>query len=444
MIKINKLEIENVKRVKAVKIEPTSNGLTIIGGKNNQGKTSVLDAIAWALGGNRHRPSQAHREGSMTPPYLHLVLSNGLVVERRGKNSDLKVVDPNGEKAGQQLLDSFVGELAIDLPKFMNSTSKEKASTLLQIIGVGEQLFQLEKEELEAYNSRLAMGRIADQKKKFADEQTYYPDAPKEPVSASELIQQQQAILARNGENQRKREQVSQIEFQYQQEESGIAHLNQQIQQLTNQLQTMNEKHAQTAADLEIARTSALDLLDESTDELARNIQQIDEINRKVRANLDKDKAETDAHEHRAEYDKLTVSINDIRKKKSDLLENADLPLSGLSVADGELIYNGQKWDNMSGADQLKVSTAIVRKLKPDCGFILLDKLEQMDLESLHEFGQWLEEEGLQAIATRVSTGEECSIIIEDGYVDGQVLIPEAPAPVTPPVAPTTWKAGEF
>lgn len=38
-IKINKLEIENVKRVKAVKLEPAENGLTIIGGKNNQGKT---------------------------------------------------------------------------------------------------------------------------------------------------------------------------------------------------------------------------------------------------------------------------------------------------------------------------------------------------------------------------------------------------------------------
>ena len=53
--KINRLEIENVKRVKAAVIEPNQNGLTIIGGNNNQGKTSVLDAIAWALGGNKHK-----------------------------------------------------------------------------------------------------------------------------------------------------------------------------------------------------------------------------------------------------------------------------------------------------------------------------------------------------------------------------------------------------
>ena len=54
----------------------------------------------------------------------------------------------------------------------------------------------------------------------------------------------------------------------------------------------------------------------------------------------------------------------------------------------------------------------------------------------MREFGTWLESQGLQAIATRVSTGDECSIIIEDGTVVGQPVVPEAPAP--------KWKAGEF
>ena len=430
MVKINKLEIENVKRVKAVKIEPTANGLTIVGGKNNQGKTSVLDAIAWALGGNKFRPSQAVREGSVVPPRLHVVLSNGLVVERKGKNSDLKVVDPNGQKGGQQLLDSFVEELAIDLPKFMESTSKEKATTLLQIIGVGSQLAALEMQEAELYNNRRAIGRIADQKKKFADEQPYYPDAPKELISASELISQQQKILARNGENARKRNNLTQIKQQYLTQ-------TQEVERLENLLNDAKHKCQTLMRDLEIAEKSTENLIDESTEELEQNIQQIDEINRKVRANLDKEKAEEDALEYGRQYRELTTKIDHIRKLKTDLLNSADLPLEQLSVMDGELIYKGQKWDNMSGSDQLKVSTAIVRKLKPQCGFVLLDKLEQMDLETLQEFGQWLEKEGLQAIATRVSTGEECSIIIEDGYVSGQQVVEHEPAKVT-------WKAGQF
>lgn len=89
----------------------------------------------------------------------------------------------------------------------------------------------------------------------------------------------------------------------------------------------------------------------------------------------------------------------------------------------------------MSGSDRLRVATAIVRKLNPECGFVLLDKLEQMDLDTLQEFGSWLEAEGLQAIATRVSTGGECQIIIEDGYVAEQ----EAPAS-----EPKGWKKGVF
>lgn len=421
-MKINKLEIENVKRVKAVKIEPTANGLTIIGGKNNQGKTSVLDAIAWALGGDRYRPSQAQREGSVIPPNLHIVMNNGLIVERRGKNSDLKVTDPNGKKAGQQLLNEFVEQLALDLPKFMEATSREKAQTLLQIIGVGPRLADLERQEKELYNERTYIGRTADQKEKYAKEQPYYPEVPSVPVSASELIRQQQEILAQNGENQRKRERRHQLEQEY--------------QSVTEQIQALLAKQGQLEADLKIARETSEGLTDRSTAELEENISNIEEINRKVRANLDKDKAEEDAKGYREQYKRLTAQIEEIRSQKTDLLKEADLPLPGLGVEDGELVYHEQKWDNMSGSEQLKVSTAIVRRLNPECGFVLLDKLEQMDLDTLHEFGQWLEQEGLQAIATRVSTGGECSLIIEDGYVAGQ----EHPAAEEK----KEWKAGVF
>lgn len=427
-LKINKLEIENVKRIKAVKLEPKENGLTIIGGNNNQGKTSVLDSIAWALGGEKYKPSQAEREGSVIPPTLHIVMNNGLVIERKGKNSSLKVTDPSGQKAGQQLLNEFVEQLALDLPKFMESSGREKARTLLQIIGVGDQLDTLDKEEKELYNERLYIGRTADQKEKFAKEQPYYPDAPKELVSPSELIRQQQEILAQNGENQRKRERLHELEQEY--------------QKVNEQIEMLLRKQSEIESSLVIARKSASDLHDESTAELEESISNIEEINRKVRANLDKDKAEDDAREYRNQYNSLTQKIEQIRDQKVKLLDSADLPLPELSVKDGELIYKGQQWDNMSGSDRLKVSTAIVRKLNPKCGFVLLDKLEQMDLDTLKEFGVWLENEGLQAIATRVSTGGECSIIISDGYSydsDENSITANMETKVS-----QTWKAGVF
>lgn len=130
-VKINSLEIENVKRIKAVAMEPSETGLTVIGGNNAQGKTSILDTISWALGGDRYRPSNPTREGSTVPPRIKITLSNGLIVERAGKNSALKVIDPSGRKSGQQLLNEFVEELALNLPRFLHSTSKEKANTLL-------------------------------------------------------------------------------------------------------------------------------------------------------------------------------------------------------------------------------------------------------------------------------------------------------------------------
>ncbi|WP_296012665.1 AAA family ATPase [uncultured Adlercreutzia sp.] len=414
-VKITALEAENVKRVKAVAMRPAPEGLTVIGGRNGQGKTTVLDAIAWALGGDRYRPSEPHREGSVSDPRLKVELSNGLTVERRGKNSSLYVTDPSGKRAGQQLLNSLVEQLALDLPRFLEQKSAEKAKTLLEVIGVGDELNRLEAEEQAAYDKRTAVGQLERQKRALAEEMPFDPDAPAEPVSAAELVQRQTEILGRNAENQRKRMEAAESARKVEALTADLERADAQLAEMQARRSGLVIELARASEDAMLAEKTAQELVDEATDEIEASIAEIDAVNARVRDNERRAAALAEADALKEEYDGLTEQVEAARKEKLALLEGADLPLPGLSVERGELTYNGRQWDGMSGSDQLKVATAIVRALKPSCGFVLVDKLEQFDPATLAEFGEWAASEGLQIIGTRVATDDTCSIVIEDG-----------------------------
>ena len=290
---------------------------------------------------------------------------------------------------------------------------------------MGDKLAEYDNEESKLYNRRTEIGRIAEQKAKYAAEMVQHPEAPAEPVSVSELIRRQQDILARNGENQRKRANAKALM-------ENAATLKARAVQLERELKEVQEQYLLAQQDADIALKTAQELTDESTAELEENIRNAETINAMVADNANKARAVKEADEYKAEYDSLTAAIENVRAERRALLDGADMPLPELSVDNGELTYNGQKWDCMSGSEQLKAAAAIVRRLNPECGFVLIDKLEQMDRQTLDEFGAWLEKENLQAIATRVSTGDECSILIVDGYS------------VTPDTEPKTWQKGVF
>ena len=418
MVKINRFEVENVKRVQVVQVEPTAAGLTILGGRNGQGKTSVLDAIVWALGGNKYKPSNPKRDDSMADPRIHIELDNGLIVTRDGKNATLKAYDPQGNKAGQALLDELIGHLALDLPKFLQAGDRDKAEMLLQILGIGPELAKLDHDAERIYNERHTVGQMLTRRRKHAEDLPYHTDAPDTEVSASEFIQRQQAILARNGENQRLRQRRDELARQVDSQRAIVQRMRQDLQQAEERLITSQDE-------LATASKSAEDLQDESTAEIESSIEAIDQTNQKVRINAEKRRAEEEAAGLQEQVDGLTEQLEETRDARKRLLDGAELPLPDLSILDGKLVYRNQPWDGMSSSEQLRVAVAIARRMRPECQFVLLDKLEQMDAETLADFGRWLESEDLQAIATRVSTGGECSILIEDGMVAGAVPTPQ-------------------
>lgn len=428
MVKIVSLELENVKRVALVRLEPSASGLTVIGGDNCQGKTSILDGIVYALGGERYRPSNLQREGSHADARIELTLSNGLKVERRGKNATLKVTDPTGAKAGQKLLDSFVEELALNLPKFLAMPSRDKAAVLLRILGIEDQLAALDKAEKAAYDERHAQGRIADQKEKYAAEMPEYHDVPDTPMTPGELVKESQAIMERNAEKANARREVETIRADYAKACADADAAKERLREIEVMLAAAQKREVETrdrcnlaAAKLKEAEAREIPP-DESTAEVEAKLSELEAINAKVRSNADKAKALADAEAAREEWGRLSARVDEIREERLALLEGAKMPLPGLSVENGDLTYNGKAWDCMSSAEQMRAGVAIVRALKPECGFVLLDGLERFDTKQLASFGAWLEEQGLQALATRVGKGSECSIVIEDGMVGAATI----------------------
>ena len=423
-MKIVSFELENVKRVALVRVAPGENGLTVIGGKNAQGKTSVLDGIIYALGGEKYRPTNLQRTDGVANARIRIERTGGLIVERRGKNASLHVTDATGRKQGQALLDQFIEELALNLPKFLAMKDDEKAEVLLRTLGIADKLDALAIREKQAFDKRHDLGVIVDQKKKFAAELKEFPNVPDVPVSAAELIQESQAILVRNGERQRRRDEKTRLA-------NKLAAATEQCQQI--QLKLQEAQTVKQQLEKQIAECSAPVDQDESTAELEAKIADIDNINAKIRANLDKAKAVADAEEYERRLQPLTDDLEEIRKERRDLLDGASMPLPELTIGKNKkdrpiLLYKGQAWDGMSTAEQFRVATAIVKSLKPECGFVLLDGLEAFDQDQLQEFDDWLQAQDLQAICTRVGT-DDCTIVIEDGYAvqEGVEAAPEVP-----------------
>jgi hypothetical protein len=303
----------------------------------------------------------------------------------------------------------MISRIAIDLPRFLNANGKEKANILLGILGIGEELVKLDSAEKSKYDSRTLVGREADQKEKAAKDLPWYEDAPEEPVSVAELLAQHKEVLARNA---RRTDLINSLEAAKAKE----GRLYENVQSLKERLEQAQADLARATEEYQLAQEVAAGVGEaESTELIEKQIADFEEINRKIQANVERNRRLADAELLREQYSALTDEIEAIRKERLALLENADLPYPGLAIENGELVLNGKAWDCMSGAEQLIVGCSIAARLNPKAKLVLLDKLEQLDIETLANFGKWLEERDLQCLATRVSTGSECALIIEDG-----------------------------
>ena len=198
-LRIRGLKVENYKRIVAVELHPDGKSI-VLGGRNAQGKSSLLDAIADALGGKRRGSGATMplRNGALRG---EVTVDLGEYVVRRvwtPTGDKLVVEDPKGLifKSPQSLLDKLLGDISFDPLAFMRLDGAKLTETLRKLVGVDTR--QIESDRQRRYDSRTGVNReLAAAKAHLAG--ISLPERPPEPPALPLVVRcrrrQEQAVL---------------------------------------------------------------------------------------------------------------------------------------------------------------------------------------------------------------------------------------------------------
>jgi hypothetical protein len=405
---IVQLTVDNVKRIKTARIEPDGN-LVVLSGRNGQGKTSILDAIEYALGG-KPDVSEPIRRGATD---AKVVCDLGdLVVTRRfnAKGSTLEVGTRDGQRYAtpQAILDELVGRLSFDPLAFARMKPKDQAEQLRAMVGID--LSKLDADRQQAYDSRTIANRDVKAMEARVKAAVRHEGVPAEEVAIDDL---QAELDAANTHNDSVRECQRDLEDMQRQEIAA----RDRILALRKELADLEAKVAELSVSSSEAKTYLEQNAPIDTAEIRRKMASIGEINAKVRQNH----ATMELHvqlEKQAEIsNRLTETIEAIDKAKADLIANTKMPVEGLGFGDGIVTMNGLPFNQASAAEQLRVSVAIACAMNPRLRVLLIRDASLLDHDSLRMVAEMAAQHGAQVWLERVETDEATTVVIEDGEI---------------------------
>ena len=401
---IVKLQSENVKRLKAVSITPDGN-LVIIGGDNAQGKSSVLDSIQMALGGGKLTPSKPIREGKKKAEIV-AELDDIIVTRTFTKKTSLLTVrrkDGSVCTSPQKLLDDLVGSLSFDPLEFSRMPAKKQAEVLREIAGLD--FSGIEAERATAFAQRTDVNRDLKKSQAIQDETDFFPDAPKEAVSVSALVAEWDAAQEHN-------RQIQEAEGERVRTQSALAAAQLAFAEAQDAVNCAKAKH--TRAEQELSAFSA----PTDTAPLSAQIENAEEINRQVAANVAKAKINKETAALAKQAAGLTATIADCDERKTTLLENATMPIEGLSLDDEYgVTMNGIPFDQCSQAEQLRISVSIGLAMNPKLPVLLIRDGSLLDEHNLAMLAETAKASNAQVWIERVGDKDKCAVIIEDGHI---------------------------
>jgi len=371
----------------------------VIGGDNAQGKTCLLDAIEYGLGGASGIPSKPIREGQKK---ARVVLDLGDIVVTRtftenGTNLTVKNKDGATFASPQAMLDKLVGELTFDPLEFSRMSSREQTEVLKRLVGLD--FSKIETAYKNAFDKRTDVNRTGKKIKAQLDAIPKVDDVPDEEISITELTELYQKSVQHNAE---------------------LAKLNESLESKTNRLAKLKAEAKAVAAEIKQLKP-AIDRLGKSVDvvEIQKQVSEAEETNRKVRQNRERVDISEKVDTLRSQSAALTNKLAELTKTKANRLANAKFPVDGLGIDDSGVTFEGIPFEQCSSAQRIRVSMAMGLAMNPKLRILLIRDGSLLDTKSLAMVAKMAEEADAQIWLERVSKGSECSVIIEDGSVCG-------------------------
>lgn len=432
---IIKLSSENVKRLQAVEITPQGN-MVVIGGKNGAGKSSVLDSIQYALGGEPSDRMPVRRgEDKAT-----IVVDLGEIVVKRtftaAGGGSLIVTNADGQKqlSPQSILDKLTGKLTFDPLAFSREKPKQQAEILRGLVGLD--FTKSEAERQKAFDERTAVNREVKALESRIQAMPKHEGAPDKEVSTADILAEQERAAKTNAAFEHKRRTATDMDGAAKRAGAkveliggDIAGIKKAILELQQRLTTaeaaLKEANINLSNATEIAnraRGEAEGLIDIDLSPFKAKAAEAEANNRKVRENAQRASAVALYKTKIAEADKLTAKIEKLDSDRRKAVSEAKYPIPGLMFdTAGGVTLNGIPFEQCSAAEQLKVSVAIGLALNPKLRVLLIRDGSLLDDDSMKVLAEMADQAKAQIWLERVGESDKTAVIIEDGRLQLQL-----------------------
>lgn len=433
-MKIVRLEASNFKRLRAVEIKPDGNVVRITG-RNGAGKSSALDAIWAALGGERVSPPVPIRQGEERAE-VNIDLGE-ILVRRRWTAAGSSIEVSNGKatfKSPQKLLDELVGKLCFDPLAFANAKPADQRASLLGLLGIEDRLAVVEAERKDAFDQRTQVNRDL---KALEGQLAGTPavDAPSEEVSVAALMEELKAARGKDFDRKTTFDRAGGLEAESNRLHGDKHRMRKEAEELEKKAAELRKKADEF--EVEAGRRSSLAAsARREADAIAvpdiaaieSKIAGADATNQKVRqakARLDLQKR---LEATRKSAETLTEAIAAAEKKKTELVATSPLPVVGLGFSEAGVTFNSVPLEQCSASERLKVSVAVAMALNPRLKVILVRDASLLDSANLRVLEELAKARDFQVWVEQVEESGKVGVFIEDGAVSAVDGIP-APQP---------------